>query len=355
MSTTTRQEQPQLTVENGQAEGGAAPLGNRRIDSSSAKATIEPAPRADLKPAPYFGWAMWWQWPLSVLMLVCFAPVMVLIAILIRITSPGPAIYKQTRVGLNGKTFTLYKFRSMHLDAEAGTGAVWAKPSDPRVTLLGKITRNLHLDELPQLFNVIRGEMSLVGPRPERPEFTVKIEEHVPEFHLRLLIRPGITGLAQVHQGPDVDMDSVRRKLVYDLEYVRLGNPWLDWRIMVCTLLRATEFTRTWGIKLLRIPSPSTDSVRETKATETTATSSKTVTTESDADALATENSIPIHGPHGQNGNGRSKSPVSGSVNGSANGHAHSNGKPHVHGRNGSGQERDDDGDSPPRRVVRAK
>ncbi len=232
---------------------GSAPLADSQPDVTNMDVY------ANVTPAPYFERAMLWQWPLALVMLIGFAPVMVLIAILIRITSPGPAIYRQTRLGRNGKPFTLYKFRSMHLDAEAKTGAVWAKPGDPRVTLLGKITRNLHLDELPQLFNVMRGEMALVGPRPERPEFTSKIEQHVPEFSQRLCIRPGITGLAQVHQGPDVDLASVRRKLVYDLEYARCAGAWLDWRIMVCTLLRATEFTRTSGIRILRIPTPSVE------------------------------------------------------------------------------------------------
>lgn len=320
MSSTTRHEQPQLAVEDGRAQGGAAPLGQARPESPSAEtaALRTDVQAADVQAAPYFGWAMYWQWPLSLLMLICFAPVMVLIAILIRITSPGPAIYRQTRLGLNGKPFTLYKFRSMHLDAESGTGAVWAKPSDPRVTLLGKITRNLHLDELPQLFNVIRGEMSLVGPRPERPEFTAKIEKHVPDFHLRLLIRPGITGLAQVHQGPDVDMDSVRRKLVYDLEYVRRGNPGLDWRIMVCTLLRATEFTRTTGIKLLAIPAPSTDPPRPQAMP-------------------APPNSVPMQGPHGQNGKSHTNGHVSGQANGHANSPSSANGQPHLNGQSSEG------------------
>ena len=110
------------------------------------------ASQSYMAPARYFDRAMLWQWPLASIMLIGFAPVMILIAFLIRITSPGPSIYRQQRLGQFGKPFTLYKFRSMHLDAEAGTGAVWAKPGDPRITLLGKITRNLHLDELPQLF-----------------------------------------------------------------------------------------------------------------------------------------------------------------------------------------------------------
>ena len=106
--------------------------------------------------------------------------------------------------------------------------------------------------------------MALVGPRPERPEFATKIEQHVPEFSQRLCLRPGITGLAQVHQGPDTDMNSVRRKLIYDLEYARCGSMWLDWRIMVCTLLRATKITRSWGVRLLKVPVPCTQHVRET-------------------------------------------------------------------------------------------
>lgn len=259
MSFSTKKGQPSQSAQECGDNGDAASHGSQsHAPPAHAPSSSAPQRPEHVVPVRYFSWAIAWQYPLAAVMLLGFSPVMVLIAFLIRITSPGPAIYKQTRVGRNGKVFTLYKFRSMHLNAESGTGAVWAKPGDPRITLLGKITRNLHLDELPQLINVMRGEMALVGPRPERPEITEKIELHVPEFTQRLCIRPGITGLAQVHQGPDVDLNSVRRKLVYDLEYSQVGNPWLDLRIMVCTLLRATEFTRTWGIRLLRIPQPST-------------------------------------------------------------------------------------------------
>src|SRR5688572_17086768 len=166
-------------------------------------------------------------------------PLLIVLMIAVKLSSRGPAIYSQKRVGLGGRTFVMYKLRSMRMDAENATGPRWAViGSDPRITPLGKWLRTLHLDELPQLFNVVRGEMSLVGPRPERPEFVSVLAQQIPDYLDRLQVLPGITGLAQVNLPPDTDLESVRRKLVLDREYVASAGIFLDLRIILCTALR---------------------------------------------------------------------------------------------------------------------
>jgi exopolysaccharide biosynthesis polyprenyl glycosylphosphotransferase len=162
-----------------------------------------------------------YSWLLGLIGMVVALPIMALVTVLVRVTSPGPALFRQTRVGLDGSTFTLFKFRSMYQDAEARTGAVWATRDDPRITPLGKWLRRLRLDELPQLFNVIRGEMSVVGPRPERPEFVAVLQERIPFYVQRHCIKPGITGWAQInHKYGDTIEDSLK-KLEYDLYYIK--------------------------------------------------------------------------------------------------------------------------------------
>lgn len=158
---------------------------------------------------------------LAALMLVPALPVMLACALLVRLTSPGPAIYAQTRVGRGGTVFTLYKIRTMRHDCERLTGPQWSKPGDSRVTRVGRVLRALHLDELPQLWNVLRGDMALVGPRPERPEIVAKLREQVVGYDRRHAVKPGITGFAQVHLPPDSCLRTVRNKLAYDLFYVR--------------------------------------------------------------------------------------------------------------------------------------
>lgn len=174
---------------------------------------------------------------LAAILLVPGLPIIGLLALLVRLTSRGPGLFRQSRVGKDGRTFTMYKLRTMRHDAEAATGAVWAQKDDPRATFVGGVLRKLHLDELPQLFNVLGGEMSLVGPRPERPEFVPKLAEEIPGYLDRLAVRPGITGLAQINLDPDVEVDDVRRKLVLDLEYVASATALLDFRIVLCTVL----------------------------------------------------------------------------------------------------------------------
>jgi exopolysaccharide biosynthesis polyprenyl glycosylphosphotransferase len=163
------------------------------------------------------------------------APVMLLVAALVKLTSPGPALFRQQRVGKNNRIFTLYKFRSMVRDAEAQSGAVWAARNDPRVTPVGRWLRRLRLDELPQLFNVLKGDMSIVGPRPERPEFVAELEKCIPYYRQRHCIKPGITGWAQIkHKYSDTLEDTIV-KLEYDLYYIKNLAPALDAVIMFHT------------------------------------------------------------------------------------------------------------------------
>jgi sugar transferase (PEP-CTERM system associated) len=148
-------------------------------------------------------------------------PVMAIIAAAVKLTSPGDAIFRQERVGRNGRVFTLYKFRSMRSDAEALTGAVWAKPGDDRVTPIGRFLRRSRLDELPQFWNVLRGDISLVGPRPERPEFVKGLTKDIPFYGQRHVVKPGLTGWAQVKYAYGASVQDALEKLQYDLFYVK--------------------------------------------------------------------------------------------------------------------------------------
>ncbi|MGL4464179.1 MAG: sugar transferase [Planctomycetia bacterium] len=190
----------------------------------------------------------------AVLLLVMAAPVVAAAALLVRLTSRGPAFYTQVRVGRDGRPFTLFKIRTMRVDCEKTTGPQWAVPSDPRITPIGRILRETHVDELPQLVNVLRGEMSLVGPRPERPEFCTVLEAEIDGYRDRLAVLPGITGLAQVHLPPDVDLESVRRKLAYDLHYIDHASFLLEVKIVLCTLGAACGLQALWLHRVLGLP-----------------------------------------------------------------------------------------------------
>lgn len=172
----------------------------------------------------------------AVIGLVVFSPIMLLTALAVRLSSPGPVLYRQVRVGLNGAPFTLYKFRSMRADAEAGTGAVWASKEDPRATPVGKIIRKIRFDELPQLFNVLKGEMSIVGPRPERPEFVKTLTERIPYYRQRHCILPGITGWAQINYKYGDTLEDTVTKLEYDLYYIKNMTLGLDLYIVFHTV-----------------------------------------------------------------------------------------------------------------------
>ncbi len=188
-------------------------------------------------------------------LLLLASPLIFLGALLIKLTSRGPAIYTQTRLGYRGRPYTIYKLRSMTHNCELRTGARWATADDPRITRLGNFLRKTHLDELPQLWNVLKGDMSLVGPRPERPEFIPSLEEAIPHYCHRLLVRPGVTGLAQIHLPPDTNLESVRRKLAYDLFYVRQASFWLDVRIIACTAFQVVGTPFSFLRKVFLMPS----------------------------------------------------------------------------------------------------
>lgn len=167
--------------------------------------------------------------------LIIGAPIMLLTAIFIRLDSRGPVLYRQRRAGLDGRIITVLKFRSMRVDAEAGSGAVWAGHGDPRVTRVGRFIRKWRIDELPQLVNVLRGEMSLVGPRPERPEFIETLASAIPFYRERLMVPPGITGWAQVNYPYAASVEAARRKLQYDLYYIKHMSFFLDVLILLRT------------------------------------------------------------------------------------------------------------------------
>jgi sugar transferase (PEP-CTERM system associated) len=168
--------------------------------------------------------------------IILASPLIALTALAVRLTSPGPVLYHQTRVGQNGRLFTIHKFRSMSVDAEAKTGAVWAQKHDPRVTPIGRIMRKTRLDELPQLWNVLKGDMSLVGPRPERPEFVEELTRKIPFYGQRHVIKPGLTGWAQVSYSYGASVDDALEKLQYDLFYIKHLNPALDLFIVFKTI-----------------------------------------------------------------------------------------------------------------------
>jgi lipopolysaccharide/colanic/teichoic acid biosynthesis glycosyltransferase len=207
----------------------------QRPRPESARKRHRPAPIVPEGPRWYPGCKAALDRALALTLLVLTGPLILLLALLVKLTSHGPAFYSQTRLGRGARPFTIYKLRTMVNKCESLTGPRWSMPGDPRVTALGRFLRASHLDELPQLVNVLRGDMSLVGPRPERPEFLKELERACPRYRERLAVRPGVTGLAQVQLPADTSVDSVRRKLTFDLYYVRHLAPWLDLALLVCT------------------------------------------------------------------------------------------------------------------------
>jgi lipopolysaccharide/colanic/teichoic acid biosynthesis glycosyltransferase len=163
-------------------------------------------------------------------------PLMLLTALAIRIDSPGKVLFRQRRTGLNGGEFDLLKFRSMVEDAESKSGPTWAREDDPRITRVGRVIRTLRIDELPQLINILKGEMSFVGPRPERPVFVKQLEERIPYYGLRHAIRPGLTGWAQVQYAYSSSVEETEEKLRYDLFYVKNSSILLDMWIVLKTI-----------------------------------------------------------------------------------------------------------------------
>lgn len=195
-------------------------------------------PMIGLRESPHFGFnivvkrAM--DVVLSAMALILLAPVMLVIAAVIKWSSPGPVFYRQERCGLNGQAFMMLKFRSMHVNAEKQTGAVWAAKDDPRRTWFGAFLRKTSLDELPQFLNVLKGDMSIVGPRPERPVFIQQFSKSIPNYCARHAVKAGITGWAQVHGWRG--NTSLRKRIQYDLYYITHWTPWLDFRILWMTV-----------------------------------------------------------------------------------------------------------------------
>lgn len=173
---------------------------------------------------------------ISIVCLIALAPLFLIISILIKLDSRGPAIYRQTRVGEHGKGFNIYKFRSLKENAEEATGPVWASAMDTRFTRVGRVIRKLRLDELPQLLNVIKGDMSFVGPRPERPYFVDKLKEVIPYYEMRTIVKPGITGWAQIKYPYGISLEDAIEKLQYDIYYIKNMSPILDLLIFFETI-----------------------------------------------------------------------------------------------------------------------
>ncbi len=171
----------------------------------------------------------------ALLIFIVLLPIEILITIIIKITSPGPAIYRQIRVGENGHDFVLYKFRTMPIGAEKN-GAEWAAPGDKRATAFGGFLRHTHLDELPQLINIMEGNLSFVGPRPERPEFVKILKEQIPYYETRLLVKPGVTGWAQINYHKDLTAEDVKEKMQYDIYYIKNRSIILDLAIILKTI-----------------------------------------------------------------------------------------------------------------------
>lgn len=192
---------------------------------------------------------------LALTLLVLTGPLILLAAAVVKLTSRGPAFYTQTRLGQNGRLYTIYKIRTMTHNCESSTGPRWATKTDPRTIPVGRFLRWAHLDELPQLWNVLRGEMSLVGPRPERPEFVAQLERAIPYYRDRLLVRPGLTGLSQVQLPADTGTSSVRRKVAYDLYYVRRLSFRLDLQIVLSTCFYLAGIPFAVPRLLFRVPS----------------------------------------------------------------------------------------------------
>jgi exopolysaccharide biosynthesis polyprenyl glycosylphosphotransferase len=194
-------------------------------------------PLIEVDPYPLSGWYGFAKRTMDIIAsgigLLLAIPIMLIVIPIVKMDSPGPVFYTQKRLGKGNKIFQLSKFRTMRQDAEKNTGAVWAQANDPRITRVGKFMRKTRLDEIPQLFNVLKGDMSLIGPRPERPELMEKFTLTSPHFHRRLAIRPGLTGLAQIQGRYDLDIDS---KLRYDLAYIYNVNLLLDVKILLATV-----------------------------------------------------------------------------------------------------------------------
>ena len=207
------------------------------------------------------GGSAWWKRSADVLLAALLflpaLPLMLVALLLVRLTSKGPGIYVQVRLGAGGIPFRIFKIRTMIDNCESLTGPRWAIPGDPRVTPVGFVLRATHIDELPQLWNVMIGDMSLVGPRPERPEIAPALVRDIPRYYERLALKPGISGLAQVQLPPDTEVKTAADKLLLDLAYIDHVGPWLDAKILLCTVLKLLTVSAERYRALLRSALPS--------------------------------------------------------------------------------------------------
>ena len=203
---------------------------------------------------------------LAILLLVAFLPIIFVLTCIVRLNSKGAAIYKQTRVGLNGREFSMFKIRTMVADAEQQSGPAWCSESDPRITRVGQLLRFLHLDELPQLFNVAMGDMSFIGPRPERPEFVAILSKQVNGYAQRLRVKPGITGLAQIYLPADQTLKCVIKKVKMDRAYIETVTLGVDLRIALCTVFRMVGLRHGKGPRLMGLDREYQHIIKECKA-----------------------------------------------------------------------------------------
>ncbi len=191
------------------------------------------------------------KWYVDVAVVILTSPIIVptifFFMLLVKLTSKGPVIYTQTRLSKDDKPFKMIKIRSMTVDAEDAKGAKWTARQDPRVTPVGKIMRRLHIDELPQILNVLRGEMTVIGPRPERPEFAEKLCVEIPGYSYRTLVLPGLTGYAQLNLPSDTGLEDVRKKLTLDFEYIEIVSFFFDMRLLLGTAFKMFP-TRIFGV-----------------------------------------------------------------------------------------------------------
>ncbi|MCD0458869.1 sugar transferase [Roseiconus lacunae] len=228
------------TVTRGQSEVGQ--LATRRAGSSNKLARAR---------ARYFRRKYVCDRVIATTLFVLSGPLIAALIALVRLTSKGPGIYSQKRLGLHGQEFNVYKLRSMRIDAEANGKPVWCTKNDSRITPVGAFLRKTHLDELPQLWNVIRGDMSLTGPRPERPEICEKLAVLIDDYYSRNAVRPGVTGLAQINLEPDQTVGDVRRKQFLDLNYIENASFALDAKMLLATLLRVVGIRGGVAMKML--------------------------------------------------------------------------------------------------------
>ena len=203
--------------------------------------------------SPYFRLKGYVDRVVALFLLIPCLPIIGFLVLMVRLTSKGPGVYAQERLGKDGKPFVMYKIRSMVVDAEKNTGAVWASRNDSRVTLIGKMMRKFHLDEFPQLLNVLRGEMSLVGPRPERDEFVQILNREIDGYNYRMSVLPGVTGYAQLNLPSDIEVSDVKRKIALDFEYIENASFWFDFVILLGTLGRFFKFLGVIHLKALGI------------------------------------------------------------------------------------------------------